>query len=343
MHGTKTYENSQQHAEYAIRRFGDTPLDQLTPEQLTRDMNWLEDHGGKKTSQHPQGRPLSSTTVRHIEFAVQAALEQATIWDLIPRNPMKRVKKHKRAKKTGDAPVADQTGLERFLKVVAGTSLYAPGMLDAATGMRRGEVLALAWTDLDEDKSTLSVSKSLSETKEFGLKVKSTKSGKPRRFHIDPDVLEVLREHRREQDEHRKLYGPDYRSDLNLIFCRPDGFCLSPDKFGTRVKAALRKAGLGNLSLHSLRHSHASQLLSNGVPPAAVAQRLGHASPAITHAIYEHCMPADNQAAALVWNNAMKTVIEASRQVHSARKRRLAANDSADSEKIRIIPIKSAS
>jgi hypothetical protein len=60
MHGTKTYENSHQHAEYAIRRFGDTPLDQLTPEQLTRDMNWLEDHGGKKSKLHPDGRPLSS-------------------------------------------------------------------------------------------------------------------------------------------------------------------------------------------------------------------------------------------------------------------------------------------
>ena len=104
MHGTKTYENSHQHAEYAIRRFGDTPIDQLTPAQLTGEMNWLEDHGGKKTKQYPDGRPLSSTTVRHVEFAAQAALEQAVIWDIIPRNPMKRVKKHKRAKKTGDAP-----------------------------------------------------------------------------------------------------------------------------------------------------------------------------------------------------------------------------------------------
>jgi integrase len=343
MHGPKTYERSYEQAQYAIRLFGDKLLDELSPEQLTTDMNSLEDHGGKKTKRHPEGSPLSSTTVRHIEFVVQACLEQATNWDIIARNPMKRVKKHRRAKKTGDAPVADQHGLERFLKVVAGTSLYAPGMVDAATGMRRGELLALAWPDLDEEKSTLIVSKSLSETKKFGLHLKSTKSGKSRRFPIGPDVLDVLRDHRREQEEHRELYGPDYHSDLNLIFCRPDGYYYSPDKFGTRIKAALRKAGLGNLSLHSLRHSHASQLLSDGVPAAAVSERLGHANPGITHAIYEHAMPADNQAAALVWNNAMKDVIERSRKENFARKRRVTANDSEDSEKIRVIPIKSAS
>jgi hypothetical protein len=72
-----------------------------------------------------------------------------------------------------------------------------------------------------------------------------------------------------------------------------------------------------------------------------VAQRLGHSSAAITHAIYEHCMPADNQAAALVWNNAMKTVLEASRQEH-ARKRRLPRVITGRAKK-KVIPIKSAS
>jgi site-specific recombinase XerD len=103
------------------------------------------------------------------------------------------------------------------------------------------------------------------------------------------------------------------------------------------------RAGLGNLSLHSLRHSHASQLLRDGVPVAAVSERLGHANANITYGIYTHALPADHQAAAMVWNNAMADVIEATRKENLARRRRMTANDSADSGKIRVIPIKSAS
>ena len=126
---------------------------------------------------------------------------------------------------------------------------------------------------------------------EEGLYVKSTKGGKPRPIDVDSYVLDVLRDHQREQEEHRALYGGDYRSDLNLVFARPDGYYYSPNKLGTRIKAALRKAGLGNLSLHSLRHTHASQLLSDGTPVAVVSGRLGHANPNITYTIYAHAMP----------------------------------------------------
>jgi hypothetical protein len=63
----------------------------------------------------------------------------------------------------------------------------------------------------------------------------------------------VLREHQQQQDGHRALYGPDY-ANLNLIFAHPDGYYYSPDKVGTRVRAAMRRAGLTGVSLHSLRH-----------------------------------------------------------------------------------------
>jgi hypothetical protein len=90
----------------------------------------------------------------------------------------------------------------------------------------------------------------------------------------------------------------------------------------------MRKAGLVGVSLHSLRHSHASELLSQGVLITAIAERLGHANAAITHGIYSHAMPSDNQAAAMAWNNAMEDVLEASRKEALARKRRVTANDS---------------
>ena len=103
----------------------------------------------------------------------------------------------------------------------------------------------------------------------------------------------------------------------------------------------MRAAGLSGITLHSLRHSHASELLSDGVPITAVAERLGHASPNITLAIYSHALPVDNQAAAKVWNDAMTDVIQESRK--EAQRKRMLANVSAEDRDKKIIPIKSAS
>ncbi len=76
----------------------------------------------------------------------------------------------------------------------------------------------------------------------------------------------------------------------------------------------MRKVGLQGVSLHSLRHSHASRLLSNGVPIAVVAQRLKHTDQNITLSIYSHALPADTQAAAKIWNDAMADVIAETRK-----------------------------
>ena len=335
----KTVERTHELAQYAIKLFGDAPLNVLTAEQLTLAVNRLLDHGGRVTKQHPKGRPLAPKTVRHIAFLVQACLEKAVDWDILIKNPMKKVKKPRVPRRR--PKVVDRGGFDQLLQDTAGLSVYPVIVLDNATGMRRGELAAVEWPDLDWDSGILEISKSLEETK-AGLRVKGTKSGETRRIKIPVEVLEVLREHKREQDRQRELFGPDY-ANLNLIFAKPDGGYYSPDKLGTRIRAAMRKAGLTGVSLHSLRHSHASQLLSNGAPITAVSERLGHASPAITLSIYSHALPADNEAAAKLWNDAMADVIQASRQEASARKRGRLANVSADSEKIRVIPLKSAS
>jgi integrase len=223
---------------------------------------------------------------------------------------MKKVRKPKVPRRRPQ--VVDSDGFEALLKETSGTSIYPVIVLGMATGMRRGEMLALEWTDLDLDRSSLDVSKSLEETKQ-GLRIKSTKSDEPRRFAIPAKILDVLREHKRNQDEHRVLFGPDY-GKRNLIFARPDGEHYSPCKMGDRITRAMRKAGLSGVSLHTLRDSHASELLSKGAPITAVSEHLGHAYPNITLAIYSHALSADNEATAKLWNDAMSGVLEASRE-----------------------------
>jgi integrase len=190
--------------------------------------------------------------------------------------------------------------------------------------------LSLLWVDLNEATGELSVSKSLVQTK-AGLRVKCTKSEKDRRFSVPEWAIEVLAAHKISQAKDREMFGPDYQ-DNGLIFCQPDGRHYSPDRVGARVVELMRKVGLDGVSLHSLRHSHASNLLSKGVPLAVVSERLGHADQNITLSIYSHPMPADSRAAAKVWNDAMADVIEEAREGTS--KKRMLADVSAATLKV---------
>ena len=157
----------------------------------------------------------------------------------------------------------------------------------------------------------MTVSKSLEQTR-AGLRVKCTKSGKPRIVGLDDFALEVLAAHREEQNQDKVTFGSAYRPN-NLVFSQPNGDFYSPDHVGTRTKALLRKTGYPNSSLHSLRHSHASILLSNGTPLAVVSERLGHANQDITLSLYSHSLPADRKAASRVWHTALAEVVSEDR------------------------------
>ena len=137
-------------------------------------------------------------------------------------------------------------------------------------------------------------------------------------------ALEVLKQHRVEQEKDRAMFGRDY-ADNNLIFCQPTGQYYSPDRLGARVVELMRKVGLQGVSLHSLRHSHASILLSKGVPISVVSERLGHADQNITLSIYSHALPADSRAAAKIWNDAMAEVIVSARELRAKRLRKVPA------------------
>jgi integrase len=175
----------------------------------------------------------------------------------------------------------------------------------------------LEWCDLNFSTGALLVTKSLEET-QAGLRIKSTKSGEPREFSVPASALSVLERHREQQESERALYGQDYQ-EHNLIFARPDGAYYSPDQMSVRITKFARKAGFPGIGLHSLRHSHASQLLSSGTPIAAVADRLGHKNSGVTLSIYDHALPADVSAAAETWNIAMANVIQTERKARPTR------------------------
>lgn len=310
----KTMERYAELAEYLIRQLGETRLNDLSTAQIQRAIHRLEDCGGRVTKDHPNGRPLAPKTVRHIATLLYTCLAEADRLGVLKiRHPMadKRVKLPKLMKR--EPEVLDKEKLRALFERARNTRMYPFVVLASATGCRRGELLALQWSDINESTGELSVSKSLEQTKAGGLRVKSTKSEKPRRFSVPECALEVLSKHRAEQERDKELFGSDYQ-DSNLIFCQPAGAYYSPDRMGARVVELMRKVGLQNVSLHSLRHSFASDLLSEGVPIAVVSERLGHADQNITLSIYSHSLPADTRAAAKVWNAAMADIIQDSRR-----------------------------
>ena len=123
----------------------------------------------------------------------------------------------------------------------------------------------------------------------------------------------VLADHRGEQNNDKRLYASEYQ-DHGLVFCQPDGAYYSPDQMGSRVEELIVAVGLEGVSLHSLRHSFASELLSKGTPIPVVSERLRHANPNITLSTYSHAIPADSRAAVKIWDDALADVIQVNRK-----------------------------
>jgi integrase len=242
---------------------------------------------------------LSSKTVREVASVLSVALNKAFKLGRINVNPLLRVELPK-VQRVAEARSLVPEEVQRLREICRGDWTFGLVELGLATGCRRGELLALTWSDVDYISSKLKISKSLEQTKKGGLRVKLPKSEKTRRFRIGLTAIATLRFLQEQQKEFRRLCGADYK-DLGLVFCQPDGSYLLPDLVSQVIVRRLKKAGIENASLHTLRHTHASILLSKGVPLTAVSERLGHADVNITARIYGHALPDDDDRAAAAW------------------------------------------
>ena len=168
----------------------------------------------------------------------------------------------------------------------------------AATGARRGEVLALRWSDLQDDRVIIS----RSQTKR-GLAFKTTKTeDSVRPVSLPPSTVAALEAHRKQQAKFRQQFGPDYRADEDLIFANLDGTPLKPDSISATVSPLSRRLKLPKgVSLHTLRHTHGSHLLAGGMEITAVSELLGHSSPRVTQDVDSHAICGWDDAAAQVW------------------------------------------
>ena len=236
---------------------------------------------------------LRGTTVQKVHALLRQAFKQGVIDGDLPANPCAVV-----AAPTIDTPEAQALDVKQaadLLAKLAGTPLHTPVLVTLDAGLRRGELLALRWRDLDLKGGLLTVSGAVEEVGAV-VTVKGTKTGRVRRVRLTRRAIAALRTHKREQAAHR-LTLADRWQDQGLIFPATDehrgksaGRVWRPSSFSRAFRDATKAVGY-EIGLHTLRHTHATLMLRAGRPAREVAERLGHSTTKLTTDTYSHILP----------------------------------------------------
>jgi integrase len=205
------------------------------------------------------------------------------------------------APKVDDEEMVIVKDVRAFEESMRGYRLYVPAMISLFTGMRIGEVLALRWGRVDIDGKVIAVREALEETRAHGIRFKAPKSKAGRRDITLPDILvDALREFRKEQLELRIKLGAGKLPDDALLFAGINGAPPSQKRYSKAWSDFMP-----DLGFHNLRHTHASQLIDEGVDIVTISKRLGHTKPDITLRVYSHLFRNDDGKAAAAINAAM--------------------------------------
>ncbi len=266
------------------RRLGQVPVQALTPLQIEKFYAELLRTGGRG------GTPLSAKTVRNSHVVLRKALSDAERLGLVHRNAAAAAKPPTSSRPEFATWSSDD--LRDFFSGIRNERIYPALLVLATTGMRRGELLGLRWSDVDLDGGQLAVVQTLTAidgVPTFG----ATKSSRSRRtVYIDSQTVRVLREHRRRQRSERLVAGPAWTTTPDLVFRDEAGGLIHPDRFSRQFTALVASSGLTPIRLHDLRHTYATLALKAGVHPKVVSERLGHATVGITLDLYSHVTPA---------------------------------------------------
>lgn len=274
---------------------GDILLTKLTTSDLQRLYNAKLING-----RHNGKGGLAHNSIRLIHFVIFSALKQAHAEGLIPRNVAEFVRIPSGDKK--EIRVLTPGQITIFLNSISEERLYAAFVLELGSGMRRGELLALRWSDINLETGECRISRSLVRGVSGNLHINEPKTkSSTRNIIIPPEALEALIKHKTKQNEEKMSNRKNYAKN-DLIFCDEIGDPLRPDGFVKHYQRLLKNSGLPKLSFHALRHSVATALLIDNVSIKAVQELFGHGTSAITSDTYSHVLPQIQKATAVSLN-----------------------------------------
>lgn len=291
--GPKALERHRSLVEHQIKpHLGMVQIQKLRPADVAR---WLQTLGETKALRGD--KMLSPRTIRHAHGVLRTALNYATAVEIVERNVASAIKPPKNPAQEIQILTSDQIA-DTLAKLKDHPSLYPVAVLALGTGMRRGELCALRWADIDLDRRTVRIERALEQTKE-GLRVKTpkTKSG-VRTISLPDFTIDALRDHRVKQLELRVALGAGALPAEAPVFGDIEGGWLLPSAVSDRWREAVRNRKLPKVTFHALRHTHVSALISAGLDVVSISRRIGHANPSITLGVYGHLFETDDSQAA---------------------------------------------
>lgn len=301
---------------HILPAIGHIRLSELQPLHIIKLYNKMADEGYMRNGKHME---YSQSTIKRVHQIINSSLNTAVQWQLIERNPCERAKPPKSAKIQKDNYFTlEQTKaffaqLDKPYSVPHGGRLPKDGVrhydiksfelkykvllyMAVFGGFRRGELVSLTWDDIDLDNGTVNITKSTARTKQHGNITKAPKNRNSIRKIVLPDfVMSMLKEYKDQQDNYRAALG-DYWEGDNYIFIQNDGQRIdlsTPNKIVKkviRIYNAEHEDKLPDITLHGLRHTSATLLISQNVDVKTVSRRLGHAETSTTMNIYAHAL-----------------------------------------------------
>ena len=225
-------------------------------------------------------------------------LKTAQRWQYIALNPCDLVTPPKSKKQ--EAAYLDEVQTAQLLQALEGEPIKPATMVKLLifSGLRRGELCGLFWEDVDFQKKLVTVKRTSQYLPGKGIFDKETKTDASKRTIKLPDMaFEVLAEYRKWQNEQRFKLGHRWEN-TGRIFCDDYGKAISPDFISQWFSKFVRRKGLPDIHIHSLRHTNATLLIASGVPLRTVSSRLGHTMTSTTANIYSHAIQSADEAAA---------------------------------------------
>ena len=283
--------------QHVIPNIGHIKLTKLTGRNLQRLYKDLQEHGRLREAQKETKPGLSNATVRGIHMMLHNALDRAVKERLILRNPTEDCIIPKLEKQ--EMKILRPEDMGAYLQAAESRGVLPMFYLELVTGLRKGELAALLWDDLDTTNNTISVSKQLARGKDGNLTVTRPKTETSiRQVSIPQEAVDLL------VQEHEK------HPDSTYLFPSPlTGQAYHPDSIVNLHKKILKDANLPHIRFHDLRHTFATMALQNGVDVKTVSTMLGHYDAGFTLRTYTHATRQKQDEAAQTMGSFMAQVM----------------------------------
>ncbi len=250
-----------------------------------------------------ENKTLSSTTIAKYHTLLSSIFSAAVKWQMLFSNPCGRVQAPKKVR--SEAKYIDDIQAVELISCLDAEPLKYRSiiMLLLYSGMRRGELCGLEWSDVDFNNCIISITKTNLYISGLGIFEDTTKNKTSQRvIKVPQEVIQLLREYKTEQSKQRIMIGDRWQGSKK-IFTTDEGKPIHPDTISGWFNKFLERHSLPHISIHSLRHTNATLLIASGTNLRTVSQRLGHANTSTTVNIYTHAIQSADERASAALND----------------------------------------